>query len=153
MAGRARHGYHLWKSMVRRCHDPRCTAFKWYGARGITVHLRWHDMDTFMREFGNTWPGKGWSIERIDNDRGYEPGNVKWATPIEQANNKRRVVKHAAFGKALSVTEWQRETGIPASAIRRRLELGWSIEKAVTHPVRTLVYTTRPGRRPIQRSQ
>lgn len=83
--------YQRWRDMIDRCEKPGHPAYKWYGARGITVHESWHDMVTFYRwiteNLGACPPGH--SLDRVDNDRGYEPGNVRWATHSEQMANRR----------------------------------------------------------------
>lgn len=77
--------------MMRRCHNPAATRWAAWGGRGITVCERWHDFAAFeadiLRDIGPCPPGR--SIDRIDNDRGYEPGNVQWATHFQQAHNRR----------------------------------------------------------------
>lgn len=84
--------YSTWRGMIRRCHDPRTSAFDGYGGRGIRVCDRWrHSFETFLSDVGPR-PSPKHSIDRFpDNDGNYEPGNVRWATPKEQSNNRRTV--------------------------------------------------------------
>jgi hypothetical protein len=94
----ARHGmagtpeYYAWKSMKERCLDPRHHAYRNYGGRGVTVCAEWQqDFALFLAEVGMRPPGR-YSLDRIDNERGYEPGNVRWADSRTQNRNRRPFV-------------------------------------------------------------
>ena len=79
-----------WRAMLARCGDPEHPKFKHYGGRGIGVCAAWADFWTFARDVGPppTKPGR-WTLERKQNDKGYEPGNVVWATQAAQNRNRR----------------------------------------------------------------
>lgn len=79
--------YSSWMSMISRCSNPRAPGFEMWGGRGITVCDRWLSFDAFLADMGER-PG-GHSIDRIDNDGNYEPGNCRWATAKEQSRNQR----------------------------------------------------------------
>lgn len=97
--------HRAWVNMRRRCHDPKCPEFIYYGKRGITVCERWRDsFINFLEDMGPK-PTPAHSIERLDNDLGYFPSNCKWATKNEQALNRRpkgtvKPVKRRSFKKS-----------------------------------------------------
>jgi len=83
--------YNIWCTMKARCSNPNSHKYKSYGGRGIRVCDRWRDsFENFLNDMGER-PGKGYSIDRIDNDGNYEPGNCHWATAKEQRLNQRKV--------------------------------------------------------------
>lgn len=128
--------YMLWASMLDRCRNPNNKKYADYGGRGITVCEQWqHDAAAFIQYVGQR-PSPNFTIERIDNNRGYEPGNVRWATRREQARN-RRVTKLITFGdKTMLLGDWAESLGIPYGTLQQRLgAYGWSVERALTTPV------------------
>lgn len=127
--------YLIWAAMKRRCTSPRATDYARYGGRGITVCESWMSFDGFFADMGFR-PSDQHTLERIDNESGYEPGNCRWATKIEQANNKRtsRLVEYR--GECMTVANAARAGG---AEVRRetaicRIRNGWSVSEAVETP-------------------
>jgi hypothetical protein len=86
----------LWYGVLYRCHNSRCHVYKYYGGRGISVYDQWRhgkagyeSFAAYIIEHLGTKPSQKHSLDQIDNDRGYEPGNLRWATHAEQRNNRR----------------------------------------------------------------
>ncbi len=119
-----RREWRIWYGMIQRCHNPKNQAFPDYGARGISVHPSWRqDFQSFLSYMGKS---EGREIDRVDNDGNYEPGNVRWTDHITNSNNKRsnRFIEHA--GLRLTVTQWERRTGVKHWTITRRLDAGFT---------------------------
>jgi hypothetical protein len=122
--------------MLERCSRTNHPAFHRYGGRGITVCQRWRESFwAFVEDMGERPAGA--SIERIDNDKGYEPGNCKWATSKEQQRNRCNNRRIEFNGQTRTMAEWSEVTGIKLSALKNRLgsRLKWSPERALTTPV------------------
>ena len=121
--------------MKARCLNPSEPAFKWYGARGITVDSSWLNFDQFLKDMGPR--PEGTSLDRIDNEKGYGPDNCRWAT-LEKQNNNRRTTRLFTYkGQTLSMVQWSRLKGWPDNTVKERIRQGWSIDRALTTPVRS----------------
>lgn len=114
--------YAVWSAMRARCNNPRNKAFCNYGARGIRVDPRWDDFGLFISDMGRR--PEGLTLERLDNDGDYTPGNCIWATRDEQARNRRVSVAVEVRGVLKTVSDLSRETGTPASTIYWRISRG-----------------------------
>ena len=141
--------YRSWSHMVGRCRNPQNDAWHNYGGRGIQVCARWNSFESFLADMGER--PAGMSIDRINNDGNYEPGNCRWATTKQQRMNARTNHMVTFNGKTQSVTEWAKETGIPRNCIYLRLTaLGWSPKEALTKPTRAA--SIKPANRVYRRT-
>ena len=123
--------YRAWACMRTRCRNPNSQDYALYGGRGILVCERWNSFAAFLEDMGLK-PSPKHSIDRIDNDGNYTPGNCRWATPKEQANNQRRSRRVEFHGEQLSLPEWATRLGISRESLRDRLNNGWTVERALT---------------------
>lgn len=120
--GKIPRSYGIWFDIKRRCLDPDNHAYKDYGGRGITICDRWLKFDKFLEDVGE--PPSGLTLDRKDNNGNYEPGNVRWSTRKEQANNRRsnRIIEHQ--GKRQNVATWCEELGLQRQKIYARIKQG-----------------------------
>lgn len=126
--------YNRYRAIIARCEDENCPAYSRYGARGIAVCERWrNDFAAFVADVGEC--PLGHTLERINNDRGYECGNVRWATSRDQANNTASNRLVTVDGVTRTVAQWGRHWGFKQGIISSRLSRGWSPEDAVTRPL------------------
>lgn len=127
--------YRSWASMRNRCANPKNPAYHLYGGRGITVCERWDSFESFYSDMGPR--PEDCSLDRVDADGNYEPGNVRWATQKVQQNNRRSNVRITYRGETRTVTEWASVVGLPYSAVSQRFAKGWNTEKTLTTPLQT----------------
>jgi hypothetical protein len=139
--GHARKGaltpeYRAWAGIKTRCEDPTNAAYPYYGGRGITLCARWQDFRAFLLDVGER-PSRALTLERVDNDRGYEPGNVVWASRKAQARNRRSNKLVTYKGETMPVAALAERAGVPYMVLWKRLFVsGLSLEEALTRPVR-----------------
>lgn len=120
--------------MMNRCYNPKNKVFHNYGGRGIVVCAEWHDFLAFKKYVENLphYRKKGFSIDRKNNNGNYEPGNIQWASKIEQANNRKTNLYLTLNGTTRTVIQWSRILGIGDGTIRFRFRKGWSVEKILS---------------------
>jgi hypothetical protein len=126
--------YFRWISMKLRCTCVTHQAYADYGGRGIKVCKRWLDSFEHFREDMGPQPSKHHTLERIDNDGDYKPGNVKWATRREQAQNRRNSVSLTIDGVTKPLTVWCKYDRSLEGRVRYRLNQGWSDKEALLTP-------------------
>ena len=123
------------------------------GYAHVAVWPAWESFEAF-KEYVDEELGEkpaGYSLDRIDNDGDYEPGNIKWSSPKEQMRNRRCTKYITADGETLSVPEWAERLGIRIQSVYGRLERGWSEEDAVLTPAGgKCASSQKKGRRPKQ---
>jgi pentatricopeptide repeat protein len=102
--GKYTRAYYCWQNMLRRCFNPNHHHYPYYGERGITVCKRWLIFENFLADMGE--PPPGMTIDRIDNDGNYEPGNCKWSTPAEQTHNRRPRKRKARRAKLAEINAY-----------------------------------------------
>ena len=123
--------YSIWQKMKSRCEDPRHNSYPSYGGRGITICERWkNSFQNFFDDMGEP-PSDLHTLDRRDNNGNYEPGNCRWATPEEQANNRRNSVYITHDGRTQTLTQWAREYGVHPITLAGRLRRGWSVADAL----------------------
>jgi len=126
--------HRAWVQMKQRCNNPNRKEYEHYGGRGIKVCTKWEsDFTAFLADVGPR-PGPGYSVDRIDVNGDYEPGNVRWATAEEQNSNTRVARPVTINGKTQTISAWEREMGLPPGMARSREAAGWSIEEAILTP-------------------
>ena len=126
--------YRAWHQMRERCFNHKNKSFGDYGGRGIAVCDQWRDFDRFYLDMGKA--PEGASLDRINNNADYAPGNCRWATREQQARNKRTTHWLTFHGETKCLTEWAASLGIKPRTLRARLDdHGWTVEKALTTPV------------------
>lgn len=119
--------YKVWRSIIDRCTNKNLDCFVRYGGRGITVCEEWKNNFEAFRDYVSNLPHfgeAGYSLDRINNDGNYEPGNVRWATKKEQANNKRNTIRIFHNGELKTISQIAAENGLDHSTILRRYKKG-----------------------------
>jgi hypothetical protein len=129
--------WRAWWAMRSRCTYKNQPGSKNYLERGITVHPEWlRSFEAFLQEVGLR-PSPDHTLERKDNDKGYIPGNVVWATRHTQARNQRSNVWVEIDGERKILKDWARELGVSYKRASERIRAGWEPRRALLAPART----------------
>lgn len=127
--------YRIWSLMKDRCTNPNAEHYDLYGGRGIAVCDEWMQYEQFQKWAMSNGYDDILSIDRIDNNKGYEPSNCRWATKIEQANNRRTNIVITHNGETKTLGEWAARLGMNARDLWWRLyDAGWSEADTVSVP-------------------
>jgi hypothetical protein len=128
--------HNIWSLMLSRCRNKNRKDYKNYGGRGISVCFEWYEYKRFKDWAILNGYEKKLTIERIDNNGNYCPGNCKFATMKEQANNRRnnKLLNHN--GITLTIAQWSERLGFKSYIIDNRIRRGWTTERALSMPVR-----------------
>lgn len=124
-------GYLSWLHMMQRCYWPPCPAYKNYGARGLKVCERWHDVKVFLADMGEP---NGLTLERVDNEKGYFKENCIWADVKTQARNRRTTLRLTIDGQTKCLKEWAEIYGRTYGTVHDRISRGWDVKRALETP-------------------
>ncbi len=144
--GSASRLYAVWSDMKARCYNPKNRSYKHYGARGIIVCPEWKNsfkafMDWALENNYDENADMGeCTIDRIDPNGNYEPGNCRWANEKEQQNNRNNNIIIEYNGEKHTISEWSDITKIKYSVIKARYDSGWKVERMLTEPQKQILY-------------
>lgn len=125
--------YRKWASMKKRCYVRSNISFPFYGERGVVVCERWRwSFENFFSDMGKC--PDGYSLDRIDSNGNYEPGNCRWSSRREQDRNRTNSHYLELDGVKLCISDWATKIGIHRSVLIRRLSRGWSVEETLKTP-------------------
>lgn len=136
--------YRSWLGIISRCTCKTNTDWPYYGGRDIRICDRWKAFKNFLADMG-TMPKPGSTIERLDNNGNYEPGNCVWASRKVQGRNKRNVPLFEYQGEKKSIAEWAELFKIHPETLRKRVRRGWPMEQALKRaprPIRGVHYAS-----------
>lgn len=133
--GHCRHPeYHVWRGIKQRCENPHHRSYHRYGGRGISICAEWSsDFAAFFRDMGER-PEIGFTVERVDNNGPYSKQNCVWATPKQQAQNRRTSHFITHDGQTLTIAQWADKTGVGYATICGRIRAGKTGEALFRKP-------------------
>ena len=122
-----------WRSMRNRCNNSSCNNYELYGGSGISYDPSWNSFEVFLADMGNK-PSPEMQLDRIDANKDYSKSNCRWATPRQNANNRRNNRWLVFAGVVRTAKEWADLAGITKECLHYRLKAGWTVEDALTTP-------------------
>lgn len=129
--------YRTWARIKDRCFNPNSDSYEYYGGRGITVCERWMEFKNFFSDMGHP-PTTKHTINRIDNNGNYEPGNCEWSTHSDQMRNTRVNRIFSRNGETKCAAEWAEIFGMDYHFLMGRIKKGWDFKDALTRPKRKM---------------
>lgn len=126
--------YRIWSGMKSRCTNPRMRIYKYYGGKGVKVCDRWQSFTNFLTDMGEC-PSPSHTIDRIDGNGDYEPGNCRWITLQKQQRNRSNNRRVTAFGRTQTLIEWAEEKGFDPKTLQTRFQRNWDAERALSTPL------------------
>jgi hypothetical protein len=142
--------YRVWTGIKQRCNNPKTPRYHDYGGRGITIHPSFNSFEAFYAEVGNP-PTFGHTLDRVDNDRGYEPGNLRWATRQEQSLNRRDNNYQEINGVTMLLVDWCEAYKIPKTIVLNRLNKNMPLLEALSAPHYRRPREKKPKRKGMRR--
>lgn len=130
--------YVMWKGMRQRCTNPHHNRYDIYGEKGIFVCEEWNDFPTFRKWAMENGYKKGLSLDRIDGNKGYSPGNCRWADSITQNNNSSQNHLITYQGETKTLAQWCRLLNLSYSRTKKRIYSGWNVDDAFCLPYQRL---------------
>jgi hypothetical protein len=122
--------YKIWGNIKQRCTNPEHPRYADYGGRGITMCERWLNFEAFFADVGER--PSDLTLDRIDNNKGYEPNNVRWVSRADNNRNSRRCVMVEISGVEKPINVWCREFGVSYGTFKQRRRNGWDLVRAVS---------------------
>lgn len=124
----------IWTGINSRCATHASKGHPHYSGRGIKVCQEWHAYEPFAAWAKANGYAEGLQIDRIDNDGPYSPENCRWVTPAENSRNRRTNKMLTFNGRTQCITDWAKEMGVYNTLLCKRLDRGWSVERALSTP-------------------
>lgn len=135
--------YNIWCGIKDRCYNKKCKSYCYYGGRSISMCDEWQNDYLKFKEWAiNNGYEKNLTIDRIDVNGNYSPTNCRWVDFKKQANNRTNSHYLIFNNERRTISEWADYLNIKENILRQRIFAGWSVERAITQPVRRIKNAT-----------